>query len=32
VRFGDAFDDCQTEANSRVVGAYAFAAALKRLG
>ncbi len=29
---GDALDDCQAEANACVVGAYAFGAALKRLG
>ena len=29
---GDAFDDCQAEADTCVVGAYAFGAALKRLG
>jgi hypothetical protein len=28
---GDAFDDCQAEADTCVVGAYAFGAALKRL-
>jgi hypothetical protein len=28
----DALDDRQTEADARVVGAYAFRAALKRLG
>jgi hypothetical protein len=28
---GDAFDDCQAEADTRVVGAYAFGAAKKRL-
>jgi hypothetical protein len=32
VCFGDALDDCQAEADACVVGAYAFAAALKRLG
>src|SRR5438445_12207826 len=31
VCLGDAFDDCQAEADTRVVGAYAFGAALKRL-
>ncbi len=31
VCLGDAFDDCQTEADACVVGAYAFGAALKRL-
>src|SRR5919108_90384 len=31
VCLGDAFDDCQAEADTRVVGAYAFRAALKRL-
>src|SRR6478609_11305536 len=31
VRLGDAVDDCQAEADTRVVGAYAFGAALKRL-
>jgi hypothetical protein len=29
---GDALDDCQAEADTCVVGAYTFAAALKRLG
>jgi hypothetical protein len=29
---GDAFDDCQAEADTCVVGAYAFGAAKKRLG
>src|SRR5262245_35655990 len=29
---GDALDDCQAEADACVVGAYAFGAALKRLG
>jgi hypothetical protein len=29
---GDALDDCQAEADACVVGAYAVAAALKRLG
>jgi hypothetical protein len=29
---GDAFDDCQAEAVTCVVGAYAFGAALKRFG
>jgi hypothetical protein len=28
---GDALDDCQAEADTGVVGAYAFGAALKRL-
>ena len=28
---GDAFDDCQAEADTRVVGVYAFGATLKRL-
>jgi hypothetical protein len=28
---GDALDDCQAEADTCVVGAYAFGAALKRL-
>jgi hypothetical protein len=32
VCLGDAFDDCQAEADTCVVGAYAFGAALKRLG
>ena len=32
VCLGDASDNCQTEANARVVGAYALRAALKRLG
>ena len=32
VRLGDAFDDCEAEADARVVGAYAFGAANKRLG
>ena len=32
VRLGDALDDCEAEADARVVGAYAFGAALKRLG
>ena len=31
VCLGDAFDDCQAEADTRVVGAYAFGAAKKRL-
>ena len=31
VCLGDAFDDCQTEADACVAGAYAFGAALKRL-
>jgi hypothetical protein len=29
---GDAFDDCQAEADTCVMGAYAFGAAKKRLG
>jgi hypothetical protein len=29
---GDAFGDCQAEADACVVGAYAFGASLKRLG
>jgi hypothetical protein len=29
---GDALDECQAEADTCVVGAYAFGAALKRLG
>jgi len=29
---GDAFDDCQAEADSRMVTAYAFGAALERFG
>ena len=32
VSLGDALDDCQAEADACVVGAYAFGAALKRLG
>ena len=32
VCLGDAFHDCQAEADTCVVGAYAFGAALKRLG
>src|ERR687898_577045 len=32
VCLGDAFDDCQAEADTCVVGAYAFGAAKKRLG
>src|SRR5206468_12988717 len=32
VCLGDAFDDCHAEADACVVGAYAFGAALKRLG
>jgi hypothetical protein len=32
VCLGDAFDDCQAEADAWVVGAYAFSAATKRLG
>ena len=32
VCLGDASDDCQAEAYARVVCAYAFGAALKRLG
>jgi hypothetical protein len=32
VRLGDALDDCQAEADTCVVGAYAFGAAKKRLG
>lgn len=32
VRLGDALDDRQAEADACVVGAYAFGAALKRLG
>ena len=32
VCLGDAFDDCQAEAGTCVVAAYAFGAALKRLG
>src|SRR5687768_5731696 len=31
VCLGDALDDCQAEADTRVVGAYAFGAAKKRL-
>ncbi len=31
VCLGDAFDDCQAEADTRMVGAYAFGAANKRL-
>jgi hypothetical protein len=29
---GDAFDDCQAESDTCLVGSYAFGAALKRLG
>jgi hypothetical protein len=29
---GDAFDDCEAEADTCVMGAYAFRAAKKRLG
>jgi hypothetical protein len=32
VCFRDAFDDCQAEPDTYVVGAYAFGAAKKRLG
>ena len=32
MRLGDALDDCQAEADACVIGAYAFGAALKRLG
>jgi hypothetical protein len=32
VCLGDAFDDCQAEAGTCVVGAYAFGAAKERLG
>src|SRR6202035_5584962 len=31
VCLGDAFDDCQAEADTRMIGAYAFGAATKRL-
>ena len=32
MRLGDALDDCQAEADTRVLGAYAFGAAKERLG
>jgi hypothetical protein len=32
VGLGDAFDDCEAEADACVVGVYAFGAALERLG